>query len=128
MDETQVSKRIKIFRSNNALEYTQYAFKAILCSYDIIHQLTCSDTFQQNGRTERKVRHILDTVRALLFWGEATLHAVHVINHIPSPIIQNPTPYKGLFGSPPDYHHLCSFGFACFVLLQPHEHTKLALV
>ena len=126
--ETQFSKRVKNFQSYNALEYTQYAFKAILCSYDIIHQLTCSDTFQQNGRTERKVRHILDTVRALLFWGEATLHVFYAINRILSPVIQNQTPYECLFGSPPDYHHLCSFGFACFVLLQPHEHTKLALV
>ncbi|RVW20344.1 Retrovirus-related Pol polyprotein from transposon RE1 [Vitis vinifera] len=43
-----------------------------------------SGTSQQNGRAERKLRHILDTVRALLlsakipapFWGEASLHAV----------------------------------------------------
>ena len=33
--------------------------------------------------------------------------------------------YERLFGSSPDYHHLRSFGFACFVLLQPHEHNKL---
>ena len=26
---------------------------------------------------------------------------------------------------PPDYHHLRSFGSACFVLLQPHEYNKL---
>ena len=37
MVETQFSKRIKIFRSDNALEYTQYAFQAILHSYDTFH-------------------------------------------------------------------------------------------
>ncbi|RVW94529.1 Retrovirus-related Pol polyprotein from transposon TNT 1-94 [Vitis vinifera] len=90
-------------------------------------------TSQQNGRAERKLRHILDTVRALLlsakvpvpFWGEAGLHAVHAINRIPSAVIHNQTPYERLFGSPPDYHHLLSFGSACFVLLQPYEHNKL---
>ena len=41
MVETQFSKRIKIFQSNNALEYTQYAFQAILHSYGTIHQLIC---------------------------------------------------------------------------------------
>ena len=29
------------------------------------------------------------------------------------------------FGSPPEYHHLHSFGFAYFVLLQSHEYNKL---
>ncbi|RVW71923.1 Retrovirus-related Pol polyprotein from transposon TNT 1-94 [Vitis vinifera] len=133
MVETQFSKRIKTFRSDNALEYTQYAFQALLHSYGTIHHLTCPGTFQQNGRAERKLRHILDTVRALLlsakvpapFWGEASLHAVHAINCIPSAVIHNQTPYERLFGSPPNYHHLRSFGSACFVLLQPHEHNKL---
>ena len=95
MVETQFSKRIKIFRSDDALEYTQYAFQAVLHSYGTVHQLTCLGTSQQNGRAERKLRHILDTVRALLlsakvpapFWVEATLHAVHAINCIPSPVI-----------------------------------------
>ena len=52
MVETQFSKRIKIFRSNNALKYTQYAFQAILHSYGTVHQLTCLGTSQQNGRAE----------------------------------------------------------------------------
>ena len=102
-------------------------------SYDTIYQLTCPSTSQQNGRVKQKFRHILDTVRALLlftkvpapFWGEAALHAVHTINRILSPVIQNQTPYERLFESPPDYHHLRSFGSACFVLLQSHEHNKL---
>ena len=122
MVETQFSKHIKNFRFDNALEYTQYAFQAVLHSYGIVHHLTCPGTSQQNGRAERKLCHILDNVRALLlsakvptpFWGEA---AVHAINHISSPVIQNQTPYDRLFGSPPDYHHLRSFGFVCFVLL-----------
>ena len=66
MVETQFSKRIKIFRSDNALEYTQYAFQAVLHSYGTVHHLICPGTFQQNGRAERKLRHILDTIRALL--------------------------------------------------------------
>ena len=133
MVEMQFSKCIKIFRSDNVLEYTQYAFQTLMHSYGTVHHLTCPGTFQQNGRVERKLCHILDTIRTLLlfakvpapFWGEAALNVVHAINRIPSTIIHNQTPYERLFGSPPDYHHLRSFGFACFVLLQPHEHNKL---
>ncbi|WJZ85271.1 hypothetical protein VitviT2T_004816 [Vitis vinifera] len=100
MVETQFSKRIKTFRSDNALEYTQYAFQALLHSYGTVHHQTCPGTFQQNGRAEIKLRHILDTVRALLlsakvpvpFWGEDGLHVVHAINRIPSAVIHNQTP------------------------------------
>ena len=102
-------------------------------SYGTVYHLTCPGTSQQNGRAERRLRYILDTVRALLlsakvpalFWGEAALHVVHAVNRIPSPVIHNQTLHECLFGSPPDYHHLRSFSSACFVLLQPHEHNKL---
>ena len=50
--ETQFSKRIKIFRFDNALEYTQYAFQVVLHSYGTVYQLTCPGTSQQNGRAE----------------------------------------------------------------------------
>ena len=52
MVETQFSKHIKIFRFDNALENTQYAFQTILHSYSTIYQLTCLDTSQQNGRSK----------------------------------------------------------------------------
>ena len=52
MVETQFFKHIKIFRSDNALEYTQYAFQAVLHSYGTVHHLTCPGTSQQNGRAE----------------------------------------------------------------------------
>jgi transposase InsO family protein len=133
MVQTQFSKPIKAFRSDNALEYTQHDFQAILKHYGTIPHLSCPGTSQQNGRAERKLRHILDTVRALLlstsaptpFWGETTLTAVYTINRLPTPILDNCTPYERLFGSVPSYHHLRVFGYPCFVLLQPHERTKL---
>ena len=46
MVETQFSKRIKTFHSDNVLEYTQYAFQALLHSCGIVHHLTCPGTSQ----------------------------------------------------------------------------------
>ena len=66
MVENQFFKCIKKFQFDNALEYNQYAFQAVLHSYGIVHQLTCPGTSQQNGRAEQKLRHILETVCALL--------------------------------------------------------------
>uniref|UniRef100_A0A2N9GXG4 Integrase catalytic domain-containing protein n=1 Tax=Fagus sylvatica TaxID=28930 RepID=A0A2N9GXG4_FAGSY len=100
--QTQYSKAIKVFRSDNAREYRQTDFSTILKNYGTIFHTSCAGTSQQNGRAERKLRHILDTVRALTnaastpasFWGEAALTAVYTINRCPSPVIQNTTPYE----------------------------------
>ena len=35
------------------------------------------------------------------------------------------SPFERLYGTPPSYSSLRVFGCACFVLLQPHEHSKL---
>jgi hypothetical protein len=133
MVQTQYSKAIKVFRSDNAREYRQTDFSTILKHYGTIFHTSCAGTSQQNGRAERKLRHILDTVRALTnaastpvsFWGEAALTAVYTINRCPSPVVQNTTPYERLFGTAPNYSLLKVFGCVCFVLLQPHERTKL---
>ncbi|GFZ05457.1 hypothetical protein Acr_17g0010290 [Actinidia rufa] len=94
---------------------------------------SCPGTSQQNGCAERKLRHILDTVRALLisasvtksFWGEAALTAVYTINRTPSLVTDNIPPYEKLYSTTPNYNLLRVFGSACFVLLQPHERNKL---
>ena len=74
MVKTQFSKTIKVFRSDNARELTQHAFEYILYSHGTIHQFLCPGTFQQNERAERKLRQILDTVRALFLSSK-----VHVL-------------------------------------------------
>jgi hypothetical protein len=132
MVQTQFSRTIKIFRSD-AMEYNEKSFQIFLKQNGTLSHRSCPYTSQQNGRAERKHRHILDTVRALLisaslperFWGEAALTAVYTINRVPSPTIHNQTPYERLYGSTPNYSLLRVFGCICFVTLPPHEHTKL---
>jgi hypothetical protein len=65
MVQTQYSKSIKVFRFDNAREYRQTDFSTILKHYGTIFHTSCVGTSQQNGRAERKLRHILDTVKAL---------------------------------------------------------------
>ena len=88
MIQTQFSKTIKLFRSDNARDYTFSDFETIFTTQDALPHLSCPSTSQQNGRAERKHCHILDTVRSLLifaslpkpFWGEAALTAVYNIS------------------------------------------------
>ena len=89
---------------------------------------------QQNGVAERKNRPILDVARTLLldssvpskFWVKALSTAVHLINRLPSPKLQNQSPYLRLHGSTPLYNHLHTFGCVCFVHLPSHERHKLS--
>jgi len=54
-------------------------------------------TPQQNGIVERRHQHILDVSRALMFqsklpkkfWSYVVLHAVYLINRIPTMILNN---------------------------------------
>ena len=125
MIPTQFSKAIKIFRIDNAMEYRESQFLDFIHTQGTIIQRSCAGTSQQNGRAERKYRHILDSIRAFLlsascpkrFYGEAALTVVYTINHLPSPALQNVTSFECLYGTPISYSSFCVFGCACFVLL-----------
>lgn len=65
MIKTQFSLNIKIFHTDNAMEYRDIKLCQFLSTHGTIIQRSCPNTSQQNGRAEHKRRHILDTVRAL---------------------------------------------------------------
>ena len=125
MISTQFSKPIKIFCTDNAMEYRNSQFLDFIHTQGTIIQRSYAGTSQQNGRAEHKHRHILDSVRAFLisvscperFLGEAALTAIYTINCLSSSILQNVSPFKCLYGTPPSYSSLHVFGCACFVLL-----------
>ncbi|XP_074305528.1 uncharacterized protein LOC141640744 [Silene latifolia] len=81
------------------------------------------DTPQQNGRVERKHRHILEKARALRFqgnlplefWGECVLTAVYLINRTPTRLLNGLTPYEILYGEKPCLDNIRVFGSICYV-------------
>ena len=124
MISTQFSKAIKVFRTDNAMEYRDFQFLDFIHTQDTIIQHSCAGTSKQNGRAERKHCHILDSVRAFLisasclehFLGEAALTTVYTINRLPSSSFQNLSPFERLYGTLLSYSSLLVFGCACFVL------------
>lgn len=120
--ELQFSTKVKCIRSDNALEFVKGPCAVYLASQGIEHQTTCVDRPQQNGRVERKHRHILEVARALRFqaslplrfWGDCVTTATYLINRFPSPILKNKTPYELLLNKIPDYSSLKVFG--CFTV------------
>ena len=69
MVSTHFSKKIKIFRSDNAQEYREKNFMKFLAENGTILYHSCPGTFQQNDRPERKHSHILEVVHALLIYA-----------------------------------------------------------
>lgn len=90
-------------------------------------------TPQQNGKVERKNRHVVEVGLSLLahsslplsFWPYAFQSATYLINRLPTPILNGKSPYHMLYKSMPDYKLLRVFGCACFPFLRPYNAHKL---
>ncbi|KAJ0539365.1 putative RNA-directed DNA polymerase [Helianthus annuus] len=116
--KTQFSKPIKRIRCDNGGEFTSNRMAKFYAESGILLETTCPHTPQQNGVVERKHRHLLETARSLRFeanlpkkfWGECILTAAHVINRLPSKLIENKTPYEIIHQEKPNFNLLRVFG------------------
>ncbi|XP_037491653.1 uncharacterized protein LOC105643862 [Jatropha curcas] len=106
----------------------------------ILHQTTYPETPEQNTIVERKHQHTLNVTRSLLFqanlpkifwnlpkifWNFAVLHATYLINRIPTPLLQECSPYEKLYHSLPDISTLKVFGSLCYANTLHAGRTKL---
>ncbi|RVW24902.1 Retrovirus-related Pol polyprotein from transposon TNT 1-94 [Vitis vinifera] len=106
MVQTQFSAKVQVLRSDNGGEYVNHQFREYFQQRGIIHETSCPQTPQQNGIVERKNRHVLETARALLigahaptrFWADAVTTAVHLLNRMPSKVLDFQTPLQALSG------------------------------
>lgn len=130
MAAKKFSQEVKIVRSDNGTEFTCLA--RFFRENGIVHQTSCVATPQQNGRVERKHRHILNVARALLFqsslpvkfWGEAIMTATYLINRTPSAVMNHRSPYELLYKEKPSYSQLRVFGSICFVHHRSRDKDK----
>ncbi|KAK9075210.1 hypothetical protein SSX86_003531 [Deinandra increscens subsp. villosa] len=132
--ETQFDRKIKIFQSDGGTEFVNRQVKHFFDQNGTFHRLSCPYTPQQNGRVERKHRHIVETGLAMLFngqvptkyWVEAFSTAVFVINRLPSKILSNKSPFHMLFSQNPRYENFRVFGCRVFPYLRDYTDHKLA--
>lgn len=129
MIENQFHMNVCAVRSDNAneLNFTQLYMNKGIKAYH-----SCPETPEQNSVVERRHQHLLNVARALMFqsglpleyWGDCVLTAVFLINRLPSPILDNKTPYERLTSQVPDYHSLKTFGCLCYVSTSPKSRNK----
>nr|KYP42659.1 Copia protein [Cajanus cajan] len=144
MIQTQFEDKVKTIRSDNGTGFVNSRIQYFIQNEGIIHETSCIATPQQNGRVERKHRHILNVACALQFhanlplnfWGECILVVVHLINRTPTTTNKGITPYEMLYGKPPSYEHIKVIGSILShdepktfsqAVLSPHRRKAMAL-
>lgn len=115
---------LKTLYSDNGGEYE--SLRKYLSIDGISHLTTPPHTPQHNGYSERRHRHIVETFLTLLdhakmplkYWTNACSTAVYLINRLPTPTLNNDSPFHKLFGLKPNYTKLKSFGCLCYPWLK----------
>ncbi|KAL6982051.1 hypothetical protein U1Q18_052698 [Sarracenia purpurea var. burkii] len=129
--ENQLSKRIKVLRSDRGGEY-ESPFGGYCAEHGIIYQTTAPYSPQQNGTAERKNRTLKDMMNAMLvssglpqnMWGEAVLTANHILNLVPRKKTDK-TPFELFKGRRPTYNHLRTWGCLAKVAIPPPKKEKI---
>ncbi|KAE8659142.1 Detected protein of confused Function [Hibiscus syriacus] len=129
--EVQFGKKIKALQSDGGGEYQ--ALKSWFFTNGVQHRISCPSTSEQNGKAERKHRHIVEMGLVMLaqaalpikFWSHAFTMAVYIINRLPSEIISGKTPFEVLYQKTRDYSGMKEFGCDCFPFLRPFNQHKL---
>ncbi|KAL2898459.1 Retrovirus-related Pol polyprotein from transposon TNT 1-94 [Bienertia sinuspersici] len=129
---TQFNATVKAIRTDNGTEVIKEFCHTLFAEKGIIHRKSLPGVPQQNGRVERKHKHLLETARAMRFkanlpvrfWGDCLLAATYLMNLTPSSVLQWKTPYELLFHKVPSYDHLKVLGCLCFAAVKTND--KLA--
>ncbi|KAE8676085.1 Purple acid phosphatase 26 isoform 2 [Hibiscus syriacus] len=79
------------------------ALKGWFLANGVQQRVSCPSTFEQNRKVEKKHRHIVEMCLALLvepalplkFWNHAFVSAVHLINQLPTEVLNGKSPFEG---------------------------------
>jgi hypothetical protein len=98
----------------------------LLAAHNIIFNLSCPHTSPQNGKAERVLCTLNNSVCTLLlhasmppkYWVEALAAATYLLDRRPSSSIRHEVLYTRLYNTPASYEHLRAFGSLCYPNLQ----------
>jgi hypothetical protein len=131
--ETQVSKTVKILRSDNGGEFESKALVEWIKKKGIHAEKSLPYHHFQNGAAELYNCTAADMGRSLLydsslgkqFWGYAFIWSVWTLNQLPNRNTQDLTPYKCFYGEKPQLDGTRVFGSTSYVIVAPEKCKKL---
>uniref|UniRef100_A0A8R7RD00 Integrase catalytic domain-containing protein n=1 Tax=Triticum urartu TaxID=4572 RepID=A0A8R7RD00_TRIUA len=120
--QTQFERPVLAFQTDNGKEFDSLAVRSLLSKHGTVLRLSCPYTSQQNGKAERMLRTLNNSVRSLLFhafmparfWAEALGTATLLLNYKPCTTSSPRSPHELLLGTAPDYSTLRMFGCLCY--------------
>lgn len=129
--ENYFNTKLATLYSDMGGEYQK--LQKFLQSHGAQHLTTPPNTPQHNGSAECRHRHIVETGLTLLhqasipltYWPFAFQAATYLINCLPTPVLNNKSPFESLFHVAPNYRKLKVFGCLCYPWLWPYAKHKL---
>lgn len=130
--ENVTGNRIKVFRTDNGLEFVNKEVKEMFSKGGIIHQTTVPYTPEQNGKAERDNRTLVEAARTMLhakklpkrLWAEAVNTAAYVLNRTGKSKESGRSPFEVWTNKSFDIHRLQTFGTPVYVHIPKERRRK----
>jgi transposase InsO family protein len=120
--EVECGCKLRVLRTDNGREFMAAEFALYCTDEGVQHHYYVLYSPQQNGVVERRNQKVVGMTQALLklsgmpavFWGEAVVMAVYILNRSPTKALNSRTPYEAWHGRKPAVSHLRVFGRLTF--------------
>jgi transposase InsO family protein len=120
--EAGCGHKLCVLRTDNGSEFTAAQFASYCVDEGVQRHYFAPYSLQQNGVVERHNQTVVGMARALLkqrgmpavFWGEAVVTAVYILNRSPTKALNGKTSYEAWHGRKPTASHLWVFGCLTF--------------
>lgn len=128
--ENKFDIKVKTLHTDNGKEYCNENFNEYANNKGITLEYSAPYTPQQNGRSERANRTIMESARAMLYaknmpmdlWAEAVNTAVYLINRR---VKNEVSPYETWTGKKPCLSHIRTFGSPAYMHVPKEKRNKL---
>jgi transposase InsO family protein len=120
--KAECGRKLRVLRTDNGDEFTAAEFASYFTDEGVQHHYSSPCSPHQNGVVKRRNQTVVGMARALLkqrgmsavFWGEAVVTAVYILNRSPTKALNGRTPYEAWYGRKPSVLNLWVFGCLAF--------------